>query len=413
MQRGVILLFAAMVGCASASPPPGGPEDKAPPLLVRVTPDTNAVNVTDKVVQFYFDETINDRGTGAQELDNYFLVSPSDGATKLDWHRSRIDISPRHGFRPNTAYTITLLPGLADLRNNVMKAGTTIVFSTGPTIPKLKIQGVAFDWVTGAPVHAFIEAITPDSVVYLAQADSSGRFTVGPLTEGTYLVRAFVDANGNRALDARSEPYDTVRVTVPTGAALQLLTAPRDTLPARIGTPAVIDSVTLSATFDRLVDPNQPLAPSAFRLVGSDSVEVPIIAALSPLALKTADSVRARMVSDSSRRADSVAGKPLTPVFVPPAATPTPAVPGKPAPLPPPKLTGPSPFMSVTLKLGRALKPSTDYRLSTTGLRALSGRSTPSERRFSTPKPAPPKAEKDTLSTTPVVRVPARPPSAR
>ena len=402
-----------MAGCASASPPPGGPEDKAPPLLVRVTPDTNAVNVTDKVVQFYFDETINDRGTGAQELDNYFLVSPSDGATKLSWHRSRIDISPHRGFRPNTAYTITLLPGLTDLHNNVMKAGTTVVFSTGPTIPKLKIEGVAFDWVTGAPAHAFIEAVTPDSVVYLAQADSSGRFTVGPLTEGSYLVRAYVDVNGNRALDARSEAYDTLRVTVPSGAALQLLTAPRDTLPARIGTPAVTDSLTLSVPFDRLIDPNQPLTSAAFRLVGSDSVEVPIVAALSPVALKSADSVRAKAVSDSARRADSVAGKPLTPVFVAPVAKPAQAVPGKPLPLPPPKLTVPSPFMSVTLKLGRALKPSTDYRLSTTGLRALSGRSTPSERRFSTPKPAPPKAAKDTLSTSPVVRVPARPPATR
>ena len=402
-----------MAGCASASPPPGGPEDKAPPLLVRVTPDTNAVNVTDKVVQFYFDETINDRGTGAQELDNFFLVSPSDGATKLSWHRSRIDISPRHGFRPNTAYTVTMLPGLADLRNNLMKTGTTVVFSTGPTIPKLKIQGVAFDWVTGAPVHAFIEAVTPDSVVYLAQADSSGRFTVGPLTEGSYLVRAFVDANGNRALDARSEPYDTVRVTVPVSAPLQLLTAPRDTLPARIGTPVVSDSVTLTVPFDRLVDPNQPVTPATFRLVGSDSVEIPIIAALSPFARTVADSVRAKTVGDSTRRADSLAGKPLTPVFVRPAATPAAVVPGKPAPLPPPKLTVPSPFLSVTLRLGRALKPSTDYRLSTTGLRALSGRSAPSERRFSTPKPAPPKIVKDTLSTSPVVRVPARPPALR
>ena len=413
MRRGLIWLVVALAGCASASPPPGGPEDKAPPLLVRAVPDTNAVNVTAKVAQFYFDETINDRGTGAQELDNYFLVSPSDGATKLSWHRSRIDISPHRGFRPNTAYTITMLPGLTDLRNNVMKTGTTVVFSTGPTIPKLKIEGVAFDWVTGAPVHAFIEAITPDSVVYLAQADSNGRFTVGPLTEGSYLVRAIVDLNGNRALDARSEPYDTVRVSVPNGAPLQLLTAPRDTLPARIGTPAVTDSVTLNVPFDRLVDPMQPLTPAAFRLMGSDSIDIPIVAVLSPLALRSADSVRAKAVSDSSRRADSLAGKPLPPVFVRPASTPAPVVPGKPVPLPPPKLTVPSPFMSVTLKLGRALAPSTDFRLSTTGLRALSGRSTPSERRFSTPKPPPPKTAKDTLSTTPVVRVPARPPAAR
>ncbi len=412
MRHGVIMLFAMMAACASASPPPGGPEDKAPPLLVRVTPDTSAVNVTAKVAQFYFDETINDRGTGAQELDNYFLVSPSDGATKLSWHRSRIDIAPHRGFRPNTAYTITLLPGLTDLRNNIMKTGATVVFSTGPVIPKLRIEGVAFDWVTGAPVHAYIEAITPDSIIYLAQADSSGRFTVGPLPEGSYLVRAIVDVNGNRALDARSEPYDTVRVTVPGNLALQLLTAPRDTLPARIGTPTVSDSVTLNVPFDRLVDPNQPVGPAVFRLLAADSTDVPIIAALSPLAMKLADSVRAKTVADSLRRADSLAGKAPAPAVATPDATPK-AAPGKPAPLPPPKLTVPLPFMSVTLKLGRPLKPGTDYRLSTTGLRALSGRSTPGERRFSTPKPPPVKAARDTQSTSPVVRVPARPPATR
>ena len=93
VRRGLIIGFVALAGCASASVPPGGPEDKIAPKLVRLSPDTNSVNVVNKVVQFYFDETINDRGTGAQELDNFFLVSPSDGAAHLSWHRSRIDIA--------------------------------------------------------------------------------------------------------------------------------------------------------------------------------------------------------------------------------------------------------------------------------------------------------------------------------
>jgi len=410
VRQGLILALVALAACASASPPPGGPEDKMPPKLVKVSPDTNSVNVRDKVVQFYFDETINDRGAGPQELDNFFLVSPSDGAARLSWHRSRIDISPRHGFRPNTAYMVTMLPGLADLHNNLMKTGATVVFSTGPTIPKLKIEGIAFDWLAGTPVRAYMEAITPDSIVYLSQSDSGGKFTIGPLTEGTYLVRAIIDQNGNRALD-RNEAFDTLRVTVPQAGPIQLLAALRDTLPARMSVPAVADSITVNVPFDRLLDPTQTISTTAFRLVGSDSVEIPIVSALSPLELKRADSVRAKVASDSIRRADSLAGKPITPIVAPSAVAPAPAAPGKAPPPPRPKPNLPSPFMAVTLKLGRALKPNTDYRLSTTGLRALSGKVQPSERRFSTPKPPPPKAAKDSVPVTLVPKAPATPPS--
>ncbi len=403
------MVLAAMAACASSAVPPGGPEDKLPPKLVKVSPDTNSVNVRDKVVQFYFDETINDRGTGAQELDNFFLVSPSDGAAHLSWHRSRIDISPRRGFRPNTAYTVTMLPGLTDLHNNVMKTGATVVFSTGPVIPKLKIEGIAFDWLAGTPVRAYIEAVTPDSIVYLSQSDSGGKFTIGPLSEGSYLVRAIIDQNGNRALD-RSESFDTLRVTVPQAGAIQLLAAQRDTLPARMSVPVVVDSVTINVPFDRLLDPTQTIASTAFRLVGSDSVEIPLTSALAPLELKRADSVRAKAIGDSVRRADSLAGKPLAPIVARIVATPIAGA--KAPPPPPPKPNLPSPFLAVTLRLGRALKPNTEYRLSSTGLRALSGKVSPSERRFSTPKAPPPRTAKDSVPVTPVRKVPVPPPSA-
>lgn len=384
-----------------------------PPKLVKVSPDTNSVNVRDAAVRFYFDETINDRGTGPQELDNFFLVSPSDGAIRLSWHRSRIDIRPRHDFRPNTAYTVTMLPGLTDLHSNVMKTGASVVFSTGPTIPKLKIEGIAFDWAAGTPVRAYIEAVAPDSIVYLAQSDSGGKFAIGPLTEGTYLVRAIIDQNGNRTLD-HGEAFDTLRVTVPQPAPIQLLAVQRDTLPARMSVPTVADSLTINVVFDRLLDPKQTIAATAFRLVGSDSAEIPIVAALSPLELRRADSVRAKVASDSGRRADSLAGKPVAPVVAPPVpVAPVPGAPVKAPPPPPPKPNLPSPFPSVTLKLGRALKPNAEYRLSTTGLRALSGKVQPSERRFSTPKPPPPKTAKDSVPTALPPKAPATPPSKR
>ncbi|MDQ2667842.1 MAG: Ig-like domain-containing protein [Gemmatimonadota bacterium] len=406
----IAALGIAFVACASASPPPGGPEDKVAPRLIRVSPDTNAVNVTERAAQFYFDETINDRGEGAQVLDNYFLVSPSDGAMDLSWHRSRIDVRPHRGFRPNTAYSVTMLPGLSDLRNNLMKTGAKIVFSTGPTIPTQFIEGIAFDWAAGTPVRAYIEAISPDSITYLAQSDTGGRFSVGPLPAGSYLLRGIVDQNNNHVLD-RSEAYDTVRVNVPGAARIELLTALRDTLPAHMSVPSVTDSTTLTVNFDRALDPTQTILPTAFRLLASDSSVVPILAAYSPLELKRVDSLRTRALADSTRRADSLAGKPLTPIVAP--VEPVALAPGaKAPPPPPPRPSVPSPFSTVVLKLGAPLTPSSEHRLSTPGLRALSGRVAPSERRFTTPKLPPPKAPGDTTRNSPAVRrVPPRPPA--
>ena len=406
MRLRLIVACFIVAGCASAGPPPGGPEDRVPPHLVRIAPDSNAVNVGAKTATFYFDETINDRATGTGDLSSFFLVSPSDGTPRVSWHRSRIDVRPRHGFRPNTAYTITLLPGLTDLRSNAMKAGANLVFATGATIPTLRIKGVAFDWVGehGAP-RALIEAITPDSVVYLAQTDSVGRFSVGPLNPGTYLVRATIDQNNNRALD-RGEAWDSVRVTAPQSAPVELLTVIRDTLPARILSVSLADSVTLHVTFDRLLDPTQSFPLTTFRLIGADSVVVPLTAVRTPR--EEAELARAlqKQAADSARRADSLAGR-LPPA---PAVVPRPAVGAAAAATDSvPKPSRPAPFTALTLVLGRQLAPSANFRLSVTTVKSLSGRATGSERTFTTPRPPPPKPPID--STT--ARRAAPPPASR
>ena len=382
MRRGLSagVLLAGSLACASASPPPGGPEDREPPRLVALTPDSNAVNVRERNVTFRFDETINDRGGGAQELDRYFLVSPSDGNPRVSWHRSRIDVRPRNGFRANTAYTITLLPGLTDLRGNSTRAGTSVVFSTGATIPPDRIDGVVFDWIAERPAaRALIEAITPDSVRYLAQSDSVGRFTVGPLPPGSYLVRAIIDANSNRALD-RSEPFDTARVVAPQAGGLELRTIARDTLPARISSVAVSDSLSLRVTFDRYLDPDQPPPATAFRLVASDSTVIPVLAALSPRAEQAEVTARQQATVDSLRRADSLAGKPLLPK--PAIVERRPASGSSPS--------APPPYTTVLLRIARPLAPITTHRLRVSAVRSLSRREETSERTFTTPRaPAP------------------------
>jgi hypothetical protein len=386
-----VTIVGGALGCASAGAPPGGPEDHSPPQLVKVIPDSNAVNVREPYATFLFDETINDRGGGQQELRNYFLVSPSAGEPEVSWHRNHIDVRPRGGFRPNTAYTITLLPGLADLRSNATRTGASLVFSTGPTIPAGRITGTAFDWLAERPAsRALLQAITPDSSTYLAQSDSTGHFTLGPLPPGSYLVRGIVDQNGNRALD-RNEAFDTARVVVPQTVPLELLLVQRDTLPPRILTVAPSDSVTLRVTFDRNLDPLQPPAASAFQLVTPDSSVIPVTAVLTPRQEQKETLAKAQATADSLRRVDSLAGKVLPPhrpiVQTPKAGVVTPSV--------------PPPFTAVLLRTGKPLAAATSYRLSVSSARGLSGRAQASERSFTTAKPAPPKADSTRASTTP------------
>lgn len=388
------------MACASASPPPGGAEDHAPPRLISVTPDSNAVNVRERIVTFRFDETINDRGSGAQELDNYFLVSPSDGSPRVSWHRSRIEIRPRNGFRDNTAYTVTLLPGLSDLRGNTTRAGASIVFSTGPTIPPDRIRGTVFDWIGERPAaRALVQAVTPDSVLYLAQSDSVGQFTVGPLPPGSYLVRAIIDANNNRALD-RTEQFDTARVAVPQPQLLELRTIARDTLPPRIASVTMSDSLSLRVTFDRYLDPDQPPPATAFRLVAADSSVVPVLAVITPRAEQAELVARAHAVADSLRRVDSLAGKPLLPRAAAPSTT-TRKTGAMATPSAPP------PYTALLVRIARPLAPSATYRLRVSTTRGLSGRSDASERSFTTPRATPPLAADSTRRAAPV------PPAAR
>src|SRR6187455_1918702 len=85
-----LILLVAVLGCAQLGAPPGGPEDHAAPHLLRVSPDTNALNARPKNVELQFDEIINERpARGGDNLSGLFIVSPRRGRVDVKWHRSR------------------------------------------------------------------------------------------------------------------------------------------------------------------------------------------------------------------------------------------------------------------------------------------------------------------------------------
>jgi len=405
-----LAVVAAAWSCASASIPPGGPETYDPPKVLRARPDTNAVNVRAGGVTYSFDKVVSERPVGAADLGALFLISPSHGAPNVSWRRTTISVSPKGGFRPNTTYRVRMLSGLADLEGNVDSTGSVIVFSTGATIARGNLRGIVFDWMAEkvAP-QAFIEAFPlptdRDSTRYIAQADSMGRFDLGNVPAGRYVLRASVDQNKNRYLDPR-ELYDTMTVTLADSLRREILTFVHDTIGAGIQTVTIVDSLTLRVQMDRALDTTFVIDTTHFTLRAKDSTLVRIARALSRRAddARREDSLRTKAIQDSvqkaakadSAKADSAKGdtaRAPRPALPPPTRRSVDSVVARltgrdtARKEPPPKPSIPAPVNEIILRLATPLQPSTSYRLRAIDMRTLLKRTRTSERVFNTPKP--------------------------
>lgn len=267
------LLLLQSVACARIEPPPGGPPDAAPPKLIRTSPDSFA-SLPDfgGDVEFEFDEVISEggspnQGTGTGDLEKLVILSPTTEVPKVRWRRTRITVRPDEGWEQDRVYRVQLLPGVTDLQRNRSDQGALITFTTGGPRPETTFEGTVVDWTSGRPAAAALVIAThlPDSLPYRGLADSAGRFSLGPLPVGEYLVSGVLDENRNHLADPR-EAFDSIRVLRGRDTTLELWTFVHDTTPPRIRTITPTDSVSASVEFSQSLDPGQRLQPTAVRV---------------------------------------------------------------------------------------------------------------------------------------------------
>lgn len=385
--------------CASMGMPPGGRPDKSLPVLLKVTPDTGALNVQPREVVFTFDRVISESPRGAASLEALVMISPSDGQASVDWRRKSIAVRPRRGWRSNTAYTVTILPGLSDLQGNALLVPLRAMFSTGGTIPRSVVRGAAFDWVGqraagGARVEATYGA---DTVLrYLAAADSSGQFEIARLPAGSLRLRAFGDQNGNRSLDPR-EIWDTVSMSLADSARTDFYMFAHDSVGPRIAEVTVIDSLAVRVRFDKPLGVATRVDTASFSLTRArDSVPIPLARALPAASFDSlaksrqkarADSVAKADTTASGRRArartDSLAGALVRDSIAQAQIAAVRAARDTVRRVAPPKPARAAPLAEYVLELGQPLPLSTNVRLVAKELRGLSGNPRTSERSFS------------------------------
>jgi Big-like domain-containing protein len=364
--------LSALTACARIEPPPGGPPDAAAPRLTAVRPDSLASLWPFKgVTEFQFDEVISEggapnRGEGTGGLERLVILSPTTRVPEVGWKRNRITVRPREGWQRNRVYRVELLPGVTDLRNNPSREGAVLTFTTGGPKPTNILQGRIVDWGTSrpAPGGLVIATLLPDSLPYRGVADSGGRFSLGPLPNGDYLVTGVLDANRDQRQDSR-EAYATVRVARGTSEAGDLWAFVHDTTPPRIQAVSVNDSVSATVEFSQKLDPQQRLAPKDVRLrLLPDSVPVPVA---SFLPAPVDDSLHRRAapdttVRDTTRADTAAAGRKAEPTLRDRA--------------PPPKdqLTGRPPlFDRMVLRVPKPWKPGSRLVLEVRGVKNVTG----------------------------------------
>jgi hypothetical protein len=283
-------------------PPPGGPPDAAPPQLVKTFPDSFQVfQDFDSDVDFVFDEVISEggspsQGTGTGDLERLVILSPTRDVPKVRWRRDRITVRPDEGWQQGRVYRVELLPGVTDLRRNRLDSGAVVTFSTGAPAPRTRFEGVVVDWTSARPSpSALVVAMKlPDSLPYRGLTDSTGRFNLGPLPAGQYVVSGVLDENRNHLADGR-EAFDSVLVAR-SDSTLELWAFVHDTNPPRVRTVTPQDSASASVELTQPLDPKLRLQPSGVRLsLLPDSTPVKV-ASILPKPLD--DSLHARRVSE-------------------------------------------------------------------------------------------------------------------
>ena len=330
-RLGLLILATA---CAAAQEPPGGPPDFSAPVLREIRPDSGAVLPGfDDAVVFAFDEIVTERSP--DQMAEWFVVSPRHAEIRVSWKRSRLEVKPRDGWRDGAVYRVVLRPGVADLRNNRLREGAEVVFSTGPAIPDTRVDATVIDWAAHriaarGLLEAFPLPISDDSTAYIAQADSAGDIVMTRVPPGEYLLVAVVDENGNQRRDRR-EAFDTLTLRVDTTASGVFWAFPRDTVGPQLREVVRVDSVTARLTFSQRLDPAMPTDGIVTVRLLPDSTGVGVGAvwtmgvydSVRTVETAAADSAR-RAAADTAVAADTVVARDTGRVAARPPAPPAP-----------------------------------------------------------------------------------------
>lgn len=187
--------------------PEGGAKDETPPKVTSERPPNGTVNFNQRRIVISFDEYI--------ELSNAFQevhITPTTEKSPVLTLSGKSLYMDTAGLRlqPNTTYTIQFGNAIKDINEGNVLAGYQYVFSTGPYIDSLFVEGnvaSADEAVKPEKVRVQLYTVNNDTGLYkgrpayMALADESGHFRISNLPKGKFRLYALEDKNDNYVLD--------------------------------------------------------------------------------------------------------------------------------------------------------------------------------------------------------------------
>jgi len=200
------LLF-LLTACARIGRPTGGDKDTTPPRLLKSIPAHQATGFKGKELLLYFDEYVQLKNPAknlliSPPLQQTPVIVPAGIASKT------FKIKFQDSLQPNTTYLINFGNSIVDYNEGNQLSGFQLVFSTGPVIDSLSLNGKTHPVYYNGKTENIIVGLYPaknfkDSLVfkqkpyYVATADKSGNFHLKYLRKGKYRIIGIVDENND------------------------------------------------------------------------------------------------------------------------------------------------------------------------------------------------------------------------
>jgi hypothetical protein len=194
---------ALFTSCANIVPPVGGPKDSLPPVIVKMQPTANAVNVNSNKIVLEFNEYLQQFDNGAGLLISPLPVKPAEVQVKL----RTVSVKLRDTLEPNTTYTIDFGNGIRDANEGNVYKNLKYVFSTGSYIDSLHLSGRVILAETGKMDTTLLvclyrnlddSAVVKQTPRYYAKQNGNGQFRFTNLPAGKFNIYALQDEGGQK-----------------------------------------------------------------------------------------------------------------------------------------------------------------------------------------------------------------------
>ena len=224
------ILFLVIANCANRGRPDGGPKDQTPPVIIKAEPENLNTNFKGDEIRIYFDEYVKIRNLQknliiSPPMDPEPIITPQGSASKY------ITIKILDTLLENTTYAFNFGESIVDNNEENPYPYYRYVFSTGPTIDSLQVQGVMMDALarkaeTYVSVMLYeVDSTFTDSVIYKQKPkyitntlDSTTVFRLENLKAGKYLMVALKEENANYTFQPKTDKIGFVKsfIDVPT-----------------------------------------------------------------------------------------------------------------------------------------------------------------------------------------------------